>query len=104
MGWMPLPRSGWGSIDPPGSNILGLALSGLLDGTFAEEEILCVREGLAGQELTDSRFRNLRTRRGVAYRFALVELEVSTDWSVQRSMRSLPAMRDRASSSAIAPR
>jgi cation diffusion facilitator family transporter len=89
--------TGWRWLDPAVAILMGLnlirqgigmfagALSGLMDGTFAEKEVQQVRDGLAKLELTGSRFLNLRTRRGGAHRFALVELQVPADWTVERA-------------------
>lgn len=89
--------TGWHWLDPAvailmglnlirqGAQMLARALSGLMDGTFAKEDVRRVREGLAGLELSGSRFENLRTRRGGADQFALVELQVPADWSVRRA-------------------
>jgi len=72
-----LLREGW--------RLMSLSISGLMDGAWPDEDLNRANEALRRLEPEGATFRNLRTRRAGAQRFAFVELSVPGDWSVERA-------------------
>ena len=57
---------------------------GLMDATWPAEDIRGAQQALARLASQGTTFRNLRTRRSGARRFAFVEPHVPADWNVAR--------------------
>jgi cation diffusion facilitator family transporter len=93
LAWM----TGWNWLDPAvailvafnilreGWRLVSRSFNGLMDGAWPDDEIRQIEATLEELQSTDSIFRNLRTRRSGASRFAFVELHVPADWSVARA-------------------
>lgn len=72
-----LVREGW--------RLLSFSLGGLMDAAWPAEDFRSAEEALRRLEPEGGAFRNLRTRRAGARRFAFVELHVPGEWSVERA-------------------
>jgi divalent metal cation (Fe/Co/Zn/Cd) transporter len=72
-----LLREGW--------HLLSFSMGGLMDAAWSDEDLQHANEALRRLEPEGGTFRNLRTRRAGARRFAFVELHVPGDWSVERA-------------------
>jgi len=72
-----LLREGW--------HLLSFSMGGLMDAAWPDEDLQRANEALRRLEPEGGSFRNLRTRRAGARRFAFVELHVPGDWSVERA-------------------
>ena len=89
--------TGWLWLDPgvavlvavnllrDGLRLLLFSLGGLMDAAWPDEDLERAKEALRRLAPEGGTFRNLRTRRAGAQRFAFVELHLPGDWSVHRA-------------------
>jgi cation diffusion facilitator family transporter len=89
--------SGWLWLDPvvaifvalnilrEGARLVSRSFAGLMDAALPDDDIRRIEQALADLDAQRAWFRNLRTRRSGANRFAFIELHVPADWSVERA-------------------
>jgi cation diffusion facilitator family transporter len=89
--------SGWLWLDPvvaifvalnilrEGARLVSRSIAGLMDAALPDDDIRRIEQALADLDAQRAWFRNLRTRRSGANRFAFIELHVPADWSVERA-------------------
>lgn len=89
--------TGWLWLDPAvavlvavnllreGARLLWFSVGGMMDAAWPDADRQRAKEALRRLEPEGGTFRNLRTRRAGARRFAFVELHVPGDWSVERA-------------------
>lgn len=66
-------------------SLLRRSIAGFMDAALPDEDIRGIKAELDKLERDGVLFKNLRTRRGGAARFATVELHVPHDWSIERA-------------------
>jgi len=88
-----LLREGW--------RLLSFSMGGLMDASWPDEDLQRAKEALRRLEPEGGTFRNLRTRRAGARRFAFVELHVPGDWSVERAETAARAAEQAAAERAV---
>ena len=106
--------TGWLWLDPLAAGLIALnllregwrlvsfSLRGLMDAAWPAADIRGAQEALARLASQDSTFRNLRTRRSGARRFAFVELHVPAGWNVARADALARSAEDAAAEQGVA--